>query len=110
MIEQGKNPSTGKPIILSIEKFALLARAMGMSLHQLADIADDSPVSTGGSEYPPDPNPQPTYQQGSKEWRTISQGFERMEKQKYDEFMAFFNMLKATKPEFFNEGIDDDDA
>ena len=45
----------------------------------------------------------------SKEWRAISEGFERMEQQRYDEFMAIFNMLKATKPEYFNEGDDDDD-
>ena len=50
MIEQGKNPSTGKPIVPSIDKVASLARAMGLTLHQLVDMADDSPVSTGASE------------------------------------------------------------
>lgn len=45
----------------------------------------------------------------SKEWKALSEGFERMEQQRYDEFMAIFNMLKATKPEYFNEGNDDDD-
>lgn len=45
----------------------------------------------------------------SKEWKALSAGFERMEQQRYDEFMAIFNMLKTTKPEFFNEGNDDDD-
>ena len=44
----------------------------------------------------------------SKEWKLISAGFEKMEQQRYDEFMAIFNMLKATKPEFFKEGNDDD--
>ena len=44
----------------------------------------------------------------SKEWIALSEGFERMEQQKYDEFMAIFNMLKATKPEFFDERNDDD--
>ena len=53
MLEQGKNPSTGKPLVPSIEKVASLARAMGMSLHQLVDKADDSPVSTGQVEIPP---------------------------------------------------------
>lgn len=61
MIEQGKNPSTGKPIVPSIDKVASLARAMGMTIHQLFDMADDSPVSTGdsdnlhplGSQHPP---------------------------------------------------------
>lgn len=50
MIEQGKNPSTGKPIVPSIDKVASLARAMGMTIHQLFDMADDSPVSTGASD------------------------------------------------------------
>ena len=50
MIEQGKNPSTGKPIVPSIDKVTSLARAMGLTLHQLVDMADDSPVSTGASE------------------------------------------------------------
>lgn len=50
MLEQGKNPSTGKPIVPSIDKVASLARAMGMTIHQLFDMADDSPVSTGESE------------------------------------------------------------
>lgn len=44
----------------------------------------------------------------SKEWIALSEGFERMEKQKYDEFMAIFNMLKTTKPEYFDERNDDD--
>lgn len=46
----------------------------------------------------------------SKEWKALSEGFERMEQQRYDEFMAIFNMLKATKPEYFNEGDDDNDT
>ena len=45
----------------------------------------------------------------SKEWKVLSEGFEKMEQQRYDEFMAIFNMLKATKPEYFNEGDDDND-
>ena len=45
----------------------------------------------------------------SKEWKALSEGFEKMEQQRYDEFMAIFNMLKATKPEYFNEGDKDDD-
>lgn len=53
MLEQGKNPSTGKPLVPSIEKVASLARAMGMTLHQLVGKADDSPVSTCQDEVPP---------------------------------------------------------
>ena len=46
----------------------------------------------------------------SKHWRVISEGFEKMEKEKYAEFMAYFNMLTTTNPEFFRERNDDDDA
>ena len=45
----------------------------------------------------------------SKEWRVLSEGFERMEKQEYDSFMAYFKMLTTTRPDLFNERNDDDD-
>lgn len=49
MIEHGKNPVNGKPIILSVEKVAMFARAMGMSINQLVEMADDMPIDIGDS-------------------------------------------------------------
>ena len=47
MIEKGKNPATGKPLVPSIEKLASIAKAMDMSLHHLIEITDDMPVYVG---------------------------------------------------------------
>ena len=44
MIENDRNPSTGKPIIPSLDKLGVIAGAMGMTLHELLSIADDMPV------------------------------------------------------------------
>ena len=83
-----------------------IADKLGISLSELNGDA----VSGDSSSKLHDIGQQLTAPSRSKEWRAISEGFERMEKQKYDEFMAIFNMLKATKPEYFNEGNDDDDT
>jgi transcriptional regulator with XRE-family HTH domain len=45
----------------------------------------------------------------SKEWRMLSEGFERFEKNRKAEFQMVFNMLSKTYPEFFSEGDNDDD-
>ena len=86
-------------------------------LEAIATALQTTPAVLMGWEHVEDANdasenvPQPPTPQGSSEWRAISKGFERMEKQKYAEFMAYFNMLRATKPEFFDvEGNDDYDA
>ena len=50
MLEQGRNPTTGKPIIPSIDKLAALARGMNMTLHELVAMADDMPVFVGDAE------------------------------------------------------------
>ena len=44
MIENDRNPSTGKPIIPSLDKLGVIAGVMGMTLHELLSIADDMPV------------------------------------------------------------------
>lgn len=55
MVEQGRNPSTGKPVIPSIEKLKLFAEAMGMTLHDLLKEADDMPVDVSEDQaLPPD--------------------------------------------------------
>lgn len=50
MVEQGKNPATGKPVIPSIEKLTAFAHGMGMSLSDLLNMADDMPVSIGAPD------------------------------------------------------------
>lgn len=111
MIEQGKNPSTGKPIVPSIDKVALLARGMGMSLHELIEIADDSPVTIGESaEYKQKYiGQQLTAPSRSKEFIAISEGLEELEKRHIDLFQALYKFLTTTYPDTFKERIDDDD-
>ena len=108
MIEQGKNPSTGKPIVLSIEKVASLARAMGMTLHQLVDLADDSPVSV--SEKLHSLGDQLTAPSRSPEWRVLSEGLGNLEKKNKAAFQATYNYLTAMYPDIFTERTDDDDT
>ena len=59
MVEQGKNPATGKPVIPSIEKLTAFAHGMGMSLSDLLNMADDMPVSIGAPDQPLPANVRP---------------------------------------------------
>lgn len=45
MIENNCNPKTGKPIVPSLDKLKIIAKAMGMTLESLLDSADDMPVA-----------------------------------------------------------------
>ena len=108
MIEQGKNPSTGKPIVPSIEKVASLARAMGLTLHQLLDMADDSPVTI--SEKLHSLGDQLTAPSRSPEWRVLSEGLGNLEKKNKAAFQATYNYLTAMYPDIFTERTDDDDT
>ena len=107
MLEQGKNPSTGKPIVPSIEKVASLARAMGLTLHQLVDMADDSPVTVGEKLHAI--GDQLTAPSRSPEWRVLSEGLGNLEKKNKAAFQATFNYLTAMYPDIFKERTDDDD-
>ncbi len=86
------------------DKIALLAEALGVTPGYLMGWETEESGETLKSI-----GEQLTAPFRSKEWKALSAGFERMEQQRYDEFMAIFHMLKTTKPEFFNEGNDDDD-
>ena len=108
MIEQGKNPSTGKPIVPSIEKVASLARAMGLTLHELLDMADDSPVTI--SEKLQSIGQQLTAPSRSPEWRVLSEGLGNLEKKNKAAFQATYNYLTAMYPDIFTERTDDDDS
>ena len=107
MLEQGKNPSTGKPIVPSIEKVASLARAMGLTLHQLVDMADDSPIATG--EKLRDLNKPHTSPERSPEWRVLSEGLGDLEKKNKAAFQATYQYLTTMFPDIFTERTDDDD-
>ena len=85
------------------DKIALLADALGVTPGYLMGWETEE-----AEEKLQDIGKKLTSTSRSKEWLAISEGFERMEKQRRDEFMAIFNMLKATKPEFFDERNDDD--
>jgi transcriptional regulator with XRE-family HTH domain len=50
MIENEKNPCTGKEISLTIEKLKALADGMSVSLSYLLDVLDDMPVDISGED------------------------------------------------------------
>lgn len=87
-----------------ISTAAVIAEKLGISLSELSGDTTFVPKETKLNKL----TKEITSMSRSKEWIALSEGFERMEKQRRDEFMAIFNMLKATKPEFFDERNDDD--
>ena len=111
MIEHGKNPVNGKPIILSVEKVAMFARAMGMSMNQLVKMADDMPIDIGSSadDTLHAIGEQLTAPSRSSEWRALSEGLARLEIRNNAAFKATANYLSAMYPEIFVERNDDDD-
>ena len=50
MLENEKNPCTGKEISLTIEKLKALADGMCVSLSYLLDVLDDMPVDISGED------------------------------------------------------------
>lgn len=50
MLENGKNPATGKPVVPSLAKLSKIAEGMEMNLQQLLQLADDMEVDIGGIE------------------------------------------------------------
>ena len=108
----GRNPKTGRPITPTIETYIKIAEAMNITIEDLFRQIDDAPIviKRRTDEKLKSIGEQLTAPSRSREWIALSEGFEKMEQQKYDEFMAIFNMLKATKPEFFNERNNDDDT
>lgn len=110
MIERGKNPVNGKPIILSFEKVAMFARAMGMSMNELVEMADDMPIEIGpnASKKLNYFSEQLTAPSRSPEWRTLSQGLAKMEKENRPVFQALYTFLTSTYPDNFTERTDDD--
>ena len=46
MIEAGKNPSTGKPIIPSITSVKKMASGMGMTVHSLMELLDNEEIAS----------------------------------------------------------------
>lgn len=107
----GKNPKTGKPITPTIETYIKMADAMNISIDELFRQVDDVPVAlkSQSHEAMQGIGDQLTSATKSKEWRMLSEGFERFEKSRKAEFQMVFNMLSKTYPEFFSEGDDDDD-
>lgn len=50
MLENGKNPATGKPVVPSLTKLSKIAEGMEMNLQQLLQLADDMEVDIGSTE------------------------------------------------------------
>ena len=82
-------------------------------LEDIANALQTTPASLMGWDKPKEKlkeiGDQLTAATRSKEWRVISEGFANMERESYAEFMAYFNMLRASRPELFKEEGDDDD-
>jgi len=110
MIERGKNPVNGKPIILSVEKVAMFAHAMGMSMNQLVEMADDMPIDigTGANDRLYSLGEKLTAPSRSNEWRMLSEGLAKLEIRNNAAFQATANYLQAMYPDIFTERTDDD--
>lgn len=52
MLENGKNPSTGKPVIPSLAKLSKIAEGMDMTLQQLLQSADDMEIDISNADHP----------------------------------------------------------
>lgn len=53
MLERNKNSKTGDPVIPSVETFMKVAKAMNMTLNDLADIVDENqPVALTSNDFP----------------------------------------------------------
>lgn len=50
MIENGLNPSTGKAPVPSLSTLKQIANGMGMTVHQLSQIADDMEIDIGTND------------------------------------------------------------
>lgn len=104
MVESGVNPSTGKPLVMTIEKAALIAHGMNMSLHQLIELADDAPVSVGSaSEKLQAIGDSLSAVKNTEEWRSLAPGWANMTKEERQRVVA---VVKAMFPNRF-DGKDD---
>lgn len=93
MVEVGRNPATGKPIIPSIDKLYSFARGMGISLHQLVEKADDMPVYIGEGEPPDDIQlPQQTAPL-TEEARIIAAGVDKLPADKRRQALKVFEII-----------------
>lgn len=50
MLENGKNPATGKPVVPSLSRLSKIAAGMELSIQQLLQLADDTEIDIGGSD------------------------------------------------------------
>lgn len=50
MLENGKNPTTGKPVVPSLTKLSNIAEGMGITLHQLLQSVDDMEIDISNNE------------------------------------------------------------
>lgn len=61
MLENGKNPTTGKPVVPSLTKLSNIAEGMGITLHQLLQSVDDMEIDISNNElnecHPPELSP-----------------------------------------------------
>jgi transcriptional regulator with XRE-family HTH domain len=97
MLESGKHPKNGRPIIPSIETYGKLAKGMGMSLDTLLRAIDgDSGVSIGDEPAPSMQEPDQLYPQVTM----IGRAAKKMSPEKRDQMLQ---LLKIAFPEEFAE-------
>lgn len=98
MVEQGRNPSTKKPIVPSIDKLALFARAMNMTLQQLIDSAEDMPVFVGDTEkYDANLEKEIAQGQAPRKWRLLSAGALTLTDEQLDKIYAVCHVMHPEK-------------
>lgn len=108
MVEQGKNPSTGKPVVPSIEKLGLFAKAMGISLHDLIKLADDMPVAledgTADDAHQDDDDPWALREELRRDpdRKALLKLARNGSAQDVRQAMALIDALRATNPDFYD--------
>lgn len=54
ILEDGKRPKSGAPVVPTITTLKKIAAAMGMTLHELINIVDDMPIAIAAPQPPPE--------------------------------------------------------
>lgn len=76
MLENNRNPKTGEPIVPTITSLKKIATAMGITVNELIDLADDTPVTLAKEEFAG--NSEPPVSEFTRMFSTLSPDNQKM--------------------------------
>lgn len=107
MIEKNENPSTGKPLTVSLPILKSIAAAMHLSVDELMRLADgDTLISMNTDKN--EQQGEPVYLKHG-EVRILAKGFDRMPEEERKKALNLAKILFEKYSSYFEEGADDDD-